>query len=270
MMMLGFPEKNEKAWMPWVMTRLIALVVFAQSVFAQGGSAGTGGRIEPRFIVDMPTAGILAKGSLAVDADFYADGGMLLGSSIGVFDRLSLGISFGGTGLIGSDPVVMNQVPGFSIRVRPLEESLALPALLVGFDSQGKGFYDKVRSRYQTKSPGFFAVLSKNFLLLGYLSLHGGTNYSLENADGNGGMNFYFGAEKTLGPFLSVIGEYNAGLNDSNINASGKGRGFLNVALNISLGGGLTIGFNFKDLLENERNTSGVSRTVHLEYVRDL
>ena len=157
----------------------------------QGGSAGTGGRIEPRFIVDMPTAGLVAKSSLAIDADFYDEGGMLLGASIGIFDRLSLGISYGGTGIIGASPAVMNQVPGFAVRVRPLEESFALPALLLGFDSQGKGYYDKSRSRYEIKSPGFFAVLSKNFLMLGYLTLHGGANYSLENADGNGGMNFY-------------------------------------------------------------------------------
>ncbi len=237
---------------------------------SQGGSAGTGGRIEPRSIVDMPTAGLVAKGSVAIDVDFYNEGGMLLGCSIGVFDRVSLGIAYGGTGVIGSSPAVMNQVPGFNLRVRPLEESFALPALLIGFDSQGKGSYDKSRSRYQIKSPGFFAVLSKNFLMLGYFTLHGGANYSLENADGNGGVNFFLGAEKTLGPFLSVVGEYNAGLNDSNINASGKGRGFLNAAINCSLGGGLTIGFDFKDLLQNERNSSGVSRTVHLEYVREL
>ncbi len=248
----------------------VLLLVPLCTASGQGGSAGTGGRIEPRSIVDMPTAGLVAKGSLAIDADFFDEGGMLLGASIGVFDRLSFGISYGGTGVIGSSPAVMNQVPGFAVRIRPLEESMALPALLLGFDSQGKGDYDKSRSRYQIKSPGFFGVLSKNFLMLGYLTLHGGANYSLENADGNGGMNFFVGAEKTIGPFLSVVGEYNAGLNDSNINASGKGRGFLNAALNISLGGGLTIGFDFKDLLENRRNASGVSRTVHLEYEREL
>ncbi len=249
---------------------LLLLAIAAGTVYGQGGSAGTGGSIEPRFIVEMPTAGLVAKGALAIDADFYDEGGMLLGASYGLFDRLSFGISYGGTGIIGSNPAVMNQLPGFSLRFRPLEESFALPALLVGFDSQGKGYYDKSKSRYQTKSPGFFAVASKNFLMLGYLTLHGGVNYSLENADGDGGVNFYLGAEKTLGPFLSVVGEYNAGLNDSNIHASGKGRGFLNIAVNVALGGGMTIGVHFKDLLENERNSNGVSRTVHLEYVREL
>lgn len=251
----------------WILLLLTAAVCSARG---QGGSAGTGGSIEPRFIVDMPTAGLVAKGALAIDADFYDGGGMLLGATIGVFDRLSIGVSYGGAGIIGATPAVMNPIPGFALRFRPLEESYTLPALVVGFDSQGEGYYDKSKSRYQVKSPGFFAVASKNFLLLGYLTLHGGANYSLENADGNGGMNFYVGAEKTLGPFLSVVGEYNAGLNDSNIHASGKGRGFLNVAVNVAFGGGLTIGMHFNDLLENERNSRGVSRTIHLEYVREL
>ncbi len=249
---------------------LSIVLLSAVPVHAQGGSAGTAGHIEPRYIVDMPTAGLVAKGSLAIDAGFYEEGGMLFGVSVGLFNRLSLGISYGGTGLIGSAPAVMNEVPGFALRVRVLEESFALPAFLLGFDSQGKGYYDKARSRYEIKSPGFFGVLSKNFLVLGYLTIHGGVNYSLENADGNGGMNFYFGAEKTIGPFLSVVGEYNAGLNDSNINASGKGRGYLNAAVDIALGGGFTIDFNFNDLLRNERSTNGVTRTVRLEYVREL
>jgi len=250
---------------------LVVSVVWNSCVcFAQGGSAGTGGQIEPRFIVDMPTAGMQPKGSIALDADFYDHGGMLLGVSVGVFDRLSVGISYGGVGLIGSDPVVMNQIPGFAVRFRPLEESIALPALVLGFDSQGRGYYDKSQSRYQVKSPGFFAVVSKNTLFLGYLSLHGGVNYSLENADGNGGANVFVGAEKTIGPFLSLTGEYNAALNDRTSNATGKGRGYVNIALDVSVGGGLTLGVDFKDLLENGRGTPGVRRTVHLEYVRDL
>jgi hypothetical protein len=252
-------------------TSLMLYLMFSTcTMWAQGGSAGTGGGLEPRFLVDMPTAGMQPKGSLAFDAEFYDQGGMLLGVSVGVFDRLSVGLSYGGVGLIGSGPVIMNQIPGFAVRFRPLEESVVLPALVIGFDSQGRGYYDKSQNRYQVKSPGFFAVLSKNTIFLGYLSLHGGVNYSLENADGNGGTNAFVGAEKTLGPFLSTTLEYNAGLNDRKSNATGKGRGYLNVAVDISFGGGLTLGVNFKDLLENSRGTSGSRRTVRLEYVKDL
>ena len=71
------------------------------SVAAQG-SAGTGGKLEPRYIVDMPTAGMLPKGSLGFDSFFLASGGLLVGISVGVLDRFSLGVSYGGNELIGS------------------------------------------------------------------------------------------------------------------------------------------------------------------------
>jgi len=46
------------------------------------GSAGTEGSLEPRFLIDVPTAGMLAKGSFALDLDFYQEGGVLLGLSV--------------------------------------------------------------------------------------------------------------------------------------------------------------------------------------------
>jgi hypothetical protein len=98
-------------------------------------------------------------------------------------------------------------------------------------------------------------------------------NYSFERTDGDRDVNFFGGVEKTLGPFLSVMAEYNAGLNDDNARALGKGRGYLNGALKWSIGGGLTLGVNFKDILDNGRygpdgDISVANRTVSLEYVR--
>ena len=234
---------------------------------AQGGSAGTGGKLEPRFVVDMPSAGMQPAGSLAMDAGFYGEGGALLGVSVGVFDRLAVGISYGGSHLIGSEDPVMNEVPGFSIKVRVLEEAMGFPALALGFDSQGKEEYIRSLSRYRVKSPGFYAVMSKNYLMLGYFSLHAGANYSLENADGDRDVNFYVGAEKTLGSFLSLAAEFNSGLNDNDHDAIGKGRGYLNLSLNAALGGGLTLGINFKDLFKNG-DQPNADRTVRLEYIR--
>jgi hypothetical protein len=239
-------------------------------VQAQGGSAGSGGSLEPRWIVDMPSAGMQPKSSLVMEGGFYGDGGVLLGVSIGIFDRLSAGISYGGSHLIGTETPQMNEVPGFSVKVRLLEEGLGFPALAIGFDSQGKEEYLKNLSRYRVKSPGFYAVMSKNYLLLGYFSIHGGVNYSLENADGDRDVNFFLGAEKTLGPFLSLVAEYNPALNDNDHDALGIGRGYLNVALNAALGGGLTLGINFKDLLKNNGQPDAADRTVRLEYVRIL
>ncbi len=218
----------------------------------------------------MPTAGMLPKGSLGFDSYFLAGGGLLVGISVGVLDRFSLGVSYGGNELIGSGTPMMNEVPGIALKVRILEESIGFPALAIGFDSQGQDGYIKGLSRYHIKSPGFYGVVSKNYTLLGFFSLHGGGNYSFETADEDRDVNFFAGVEKSIGPFVSVVLEFNSGLNDNDHQALGKGRGYLNLAWNFSLGSGLTVGINFKDLFKNNGEVDGANRTVRLEYIKQL
>ncbi len=232
------------------------------------GSAGSNAKIEPRYLVDIPTAGMLDKGSYALDVNFYQEGGVLLGISVGLLDRLSAGVSYGGSNLIGSRTPVMNDVPGVNVKIRVVEENIVLPAIAIGFDSQGKDGYIKSLSRYVVKSPGFYASASKNYLMLGFFSIHGGVNYSLERADGDRDINAFVGAEKTIGPFVSVVLEYNLANNDNSARAIGKGRGYLNAGLKWSIGGGLTITGEFKDLFKNGNEETAANRTVTLEYVR--
>ena len=249
---------------------LVCALGLCSRVNAQG-SAGTEGHLEPRFLVDIPTAGMLAKGSLALDMDFYQEGGVLLGLSVGILDRLSLGVSYGGTDLIGSGTPVMNSVPGVNVKIRVIEENIALPAIVLGFDSQGRDRYLKDLSRYTIKSPGIYAAASKNYSMLGYLSLHGGVNYSLERADGDRDLNGFVGVEKTIGGAISLVLEYNLGANDSNGKALGKGRGYVNGGLKWAVGNGLTLGVCLKDLTRNGNNDLAVAnRTVRIEYVKTL
>lgn len=260
---------------PGVMTKaatglLALLLVWPAPHLRAQGSAGSAGKLEPRALVDFPTAGMIPRGNIALDVDFYREGGVDLACAVGIFDRLSVGLSYGGAGLIGSGSPVMNATPGFNVKLRLLEESVYVPALALGFDSQGHDGYSRGLNRYVIKSPGLYAVFSKNYALLGYLSLHGGTNYSLERSDGNRNVNLFAGIEKTIGPFLSLMMEYNLASNDAGEHALGEGKGYLNLALRCSLGGGLTLGINFKDLADNGGNVTVANRTVHIEYVRSL
>ncbi len=240
-------------------------LICPRPLFPQG-SAGSEGGLEPRWLVDIPTAGMLAKGTFAFDLDFYREGGVLLGFTAGIIDRMSLSLSYGGSRIIGSQSPVMNSYPGVAIRIRVIEENFALPAIAIGFDTQGKEGYLKDRKRYLVKSPGLYAVVSKNYKLLGYLSLHGGVNYSLEQSD-NSNINGFFGIEKTAGPFLSLIAEYNLARNDPDDGGVARGRGYLNTAIKCSLGSGLTLGFALKDMLRNSGDVSVGTRTVSVEYV---
>ena len=248
---------------------LMFLCAWAPPMGAQG-SAGSAGKLEPRSLIDFPTAGMIPRGSIALDVDFYREGGVDLACAVGIFDRLSAGLSYGGSGLIGAGSPVMNAAPGFNVKLRLLEESIYVPALALGFDSQGHDGYNKSLNRYAIKSPGFYTIFSKNYAVLGFFSLHGGADYSLERSDGNRNINLFAGIEKTIGPFLSFMLEYNLGSNDTGSNTLGEGKGYLNMALRCSLGGGLTLGINFKDLADNGGNVTVANRTVHIEYVKSL
>jgi hypothetical protein len=252
-------------------TRILLLVLLLVSPLSleRGrcqGSAGSDAQIEPRSLVDLPTAGIIPHGRLALDMEFYQGGGVLFGASVGVFDRLLLGVSYGAGSLVGSEKPVWNPAPGFSVRVRILDENFTFPAIALGFDTQGKEVYIDSLSRYKIKSLGVYAVASKNYRLLGNLSVHGGANYSLERADGNKDPNLFAGVEKSIGPAASVLAEYNFGVNDP----LGNRRGYLNMSLQIALGKGLTLGFHLKDIVKNQEETTIGNRTVALEYVRPL
>ena len=255
------------------MMRVSWCALLTLSLFEGGigqGSAGTGATIEPQYLVDVPTAGIIPGGNLALDMDFYESGGLLLGASIGVFDRIHFGISYGGVGIIGSDRPTWNRSPGFVVRLRIIDETVPIPAIAIGFDSQGKEAYLDEFNRYTIKSPGFYAVLSKNYSAAGYLGVHGGINYSLERADGDKDPNLFVGIEKSIGPSVSVLGEYNLGANDSNREARGRGRGYLNFGLHVSVGNGFTFGIHLKDLLRNQQDVTIGNRTLQLEYVQPL
>ena len=251
----------------WLLFCILFFVSVHNVSFGQG-SAGANATIEPRYLIDLPTAGIIPHGNIGLDIEFFQSGGMLMGFSVGAFNRVLVGISYGGTNIIGTEKPKWNSSPGVSVRVRLMEESLLVPAIAAGFSAQGKETHIEQLNRYNIKSPGFYAVASKNYLAWGFLSFHGGINYSLERDDGDDDINLFAGAEKTLGPFLSLLGEYDLGMNDSNRDAVGRGRGYLNLGLRASVGNGLMLGFVLKDILGNQQNESLANRIIQLEYVK--
>ncbi|GJQ21313.1 MAG: hypothetical protein HBSIN02_16680 [Bacteroidia bacterium] len=230
------------------------------------GTAGDMSTLEPTMIIDKPTAGMLRRADYHITANFFQRGGVLAGVSVGLFDRFSFGISYGGTGIIGPDKIEMNPLPGVRAKLRIVQETTMMPAIAIGFDSQGKEPYLDSLKRYTIKSTGFYAVASKNYEMLGHLSLHGGFNYSLENKDGDKDLNLFVGAEKSLGDILSVLVEYDFAVND-NTQSVGQGHGYFNLGFRLSAGEGLMIGFDLKNMTKNQRNITIANRVLQIEYV---
>lgn len=244
---------------------LLPLVVLAQ------GTAGTDAKYEYRSLVDLPSAGILEKGYVGISADVMPFGVVISKIEVGVFDNFSFGISYGGSNIIGTGKVDWYELPGVNVRARIIDETESIPAFTLGFDSQGKGWYDDNFDRYEIKSPGFYAAAAKNFQFLGYLSLHGVINYSLERDDGDKDLNLGIGFEKTVGGRVSVIGEYNFGVNDNNGNAFGDGKGYVNMGVRWSVGEGFTIGLDLRDLVNNKNfNGNKADRALFVEFISPI
>jgi len=232
------------------------------------GWAGSAAKNEPRKLIDIPTAGLLRGGMPAFRMDFHHDDGLQAGFYYGITDRLMFGLAYGGVRIIGTESPDWNEVPGFLVKVRILEEASSFPALVLGFDSQGGEGYVGDRDRFTIKSPGLYLVLSKNYNASGFLGFHGGLNYSLEKADGDKDINLFFGIDKTLGSFLSVIAGYSAGFNDNGPNSLGRGRGYLNAGIAASPGAGISIALHFKDLLGNQSHEGFANRTLRIDFAR--
>jgi hypothetical protein len=246
---------------------MICLSIFLLPVLQAQSYVGDAATIEPTTIVDKPTAGILKKGSYSVRTNFFERGGVLVGLSVGVFDNFSFGISYGGTEIIGSNKIQMNPLPGVNVKLRLVDEATTMPALALGFDSQGKEPYVDSTSRYTIKSPGFYLAGSKNYSFLGNLSVHGGMNLSMERGDGDKDLNFYVGAEKSIGKDISILAEYDFANNDNNSRALGKGKGYLNFAFRWSWGKGLIVGFDLKNVIKNQDNVEIGNRALQLDFV---
>lgn len=250
---------------------LFLMVFIIHNISYSQGTAGEKAKFEYRTLIDMPTAGVLEKGFVSATTDVLPDGVVIGKLEVGAFDNVSFGISYGGANLIGEGKIDWYKLPGINLRFRLFNEAMAFPAIALGFDSQGKGVYHDSSGRYDIKSPGFYAAASKNFAFFGYLGLHATASYSLESKDGDNFIDFYIGAEKTLGSTVSFIAEYNFAFNDNGTKYFGSDRGYLNAGIRWSPGTGFTIEFDLRDLLDNKKlNPTTADRALKIEYIQSI
>ncbi|MFQ6091165.1 MAG: hypothetical protein ACE5OR_00530 [bacterium] len=223
--------------------------------------------VELRQLVDSPTAGLLSRGSWAVDLRLFPAGGVLAQVAIGLMSRLTAGFSYGGLNIIGQGRLHWNPDVEFQAKLRFYDETFLMPAIAIGFDSQGYGRYDEAEQRYQIKSKGAYAVLSKSFWMLGPLGLHAGVNYSLENEDRDDDLSLFAGVDKSLPAGFLLLAEYDLGLNDDSADGIyGTGNGYLNAGVRWTFAKKLSLEFDLKNLANNRENGPYVSRQVRITY----
>lgn len=198
-----------------ISTYIILLLISASSAFSRG-TAGYKTPYESREIVDMPTAGVIPKGSYNIKTKLYREGGIALESNFSFLKNFMLGLSYSANKVIGSGDLEFQGVPGLNLKFRVFDETLHVPAIAIGFSNQGNGMWLSEGKRFENLSPGFYLALSKNFSwALGDISTTAGFNYSLEPSAKDRSVNVYGGFEQTLGKYFSFCSELNLSLDDN-------------------------------------------------------
>jgi len=253
-------------------TRAMCLLFLAAFALSLCPGASTAQILEDIAIVDSPTAGILPHGGYLLQGCLGPRSSILIALKVGFFDRLMIGASYGFQEFFDRGDMKANDLPGFEARLRIIEESERGPALALGIDTQGEDIYIEDWARYVRKSKGIYAVLSKNYRLIGDFSVHGGVNYSFENRDENGLNAFCASSLEIVGGF-SILLDYNAALddNDEDIHTHlTRGKGYLDAGLRFDYRDNLRIKIFFKDLLDNYVPASGVERSMEIFYVNSF
>lgn len=253
----------------WKSRRPVVLALAAIAVLTIAAAGAEAQLLEDLKVVSTPTAGLIGHGSYLFEGRSGPDNDLLFGMGVGFYDRLMFGISFGIQNFIGRGDVELNNLPGFLVRFRLIEEGLAGPALAIGLDTQGEGYYIDEDERYERKSLGAYAVLSRNFDARINIGLHGGINYSFEDRD-ESGIDIFAGTSFTIVHGFTLLLDYTGAFddNDSDVPTSRtKGRGYLDCGVRFEYGENLRIRLLFKDLMGNYIPESGVARSIEIVYM---
>ncbi len=247
------------------MKRKIGMLIFSLILGAGMGSSISGQDFYTRDIIDTPTAGLLPRGSYMISLRAFSGGGVLANIGVGLMERLEMGLSFGGTNVIGEGDVDWNPGLEFFGRYRLVDETIGAPALAVGFDSQGFGRYIHEAKRYEIKSRGFYAVLSKNYDFLGPMGIHLGANMSLEGLEEDDNKpNVFFGLHKGINSDLYIVAEYDLPITGGDVMEDlDKGVGFLNAGIRFLFDRNLLIEIDFRNINGNARDAERSLRLVY-------
>lgn len=257
---------------------LVTLIVAVLLMFPGGGPAsaqeqppppeyGTG--LQFTNLANTPIAGLLTRGTYEIDLRMYPEGGLFTFVTIGFLRSVNIGFSYGASNVIARGKVDWNPRVEFAFKARIIPESVTLPALAIGYAGQGYGPYlgdadpQEELDRYVVKSPGFYAVLSKNYRILTEVGLHLGVNRSREDDDDDD-LNVFLGMDLSLSPELYLILEYDAALNDNDDEAVGYGNGYLNLGMKWATSPHLRLEFFFTNLLDNVRGAGMPATIRHL------
>jgi|GEM_PF-2005376 len=195
---------------------------------------------------DFPIARVLSRGEFKFGIRFQKLGGLLFSLDAAILDRFSMGIRYGGTGIVGDGDINFYPMPGVNISYLLIEESYFIPAVLFGIETQGFDEYIDGSERYFVKSRGIFLSITKELPVLAGLVLNGGLNRTFETNDERNGLDVFSSIIIKFSPEFNIFSEYALGFNDPL-----HDKGIFNTGISFNLEDQFFFSFMFRDLFSD-------------------
>lgn len=176
------------------------------------------------YYIDQPSHESLFHGEYLLSLRLQDENGMIGSGYAGLFDKFTIGLSYGGLRLLGNQTPEWYPRVEFRSRVLILPETEIYPQIVFGFDSQGYGRYEE---GYEIPAKGFFLVIGKDFQLF-QVSL--GVNRGVEK---NKEFEGFCGGSLGIGTGFFFLGDYS--LQDNRLNLGIESKFMETLSLRFSI-----------------------------------
>jgi hypothetical protein len=217
------------------------------------------------YLIDQPMPWSLMHGEYFINARLQNEGGMIAHVAFGLFDRITVGASYGGNSFIGGAKPTFFPNIGFQARVAiAIEDEFFLPDITVGFDNQGYGDYDNEHDQYQVRQKDFYCSIGKTFDWTNTYFLIG-PNYWIMSNDRKG-LSAFVAVKQTISENWNLVLEYDPNFGDR----YDRNRGFLNIGILWMINENMEFSFALKDIFSNRPTVNdkdeGMNRILNFSF----
>jgi hypothetical protein len=211
------------------------------------------------YYLDQPAPVSLQHGEFLLSGRLQAGGGVMARAAVGLFNRITLGVSYSVDSLLGSaTPRLGPQTIGIQARLLGVEEGTWIPAILAGFESQGYDGYIDSANRFQTLPPGVYLVMAKTFWST-RTEVSAGANYKTGSAPT--GFDAHVAVREMYPLDWGFIMEYDLALNDPQSKSTIPG--LLNFGVTRTLGSSVEVKAGLRDIFSYHKG-NGLNRVLDL------
>lgn len=197
------------------------------------------------YYLDEPAPVSLKHGEYMVSARLHSGNGLMARAAVGLFDRVTLGLSYGADTVLGHGAPSFAQPVGFQIRALGLEEGQWYPSMMGGYESQG---YDgwSASGRFRALPQGIYLVFAKTFWST-RTEVSAGANYLPGVSQPFDG---HIAVREFVFPDWDLFLEYDLATNDGAMR-SRFFSGLLNFGIGATVGGNLNLKLGLRDILNS-------------------